>query len=395
MRNFHCKAYFWKDKVLIEGQAYQNNAILTACLNFPAEQLKKWLVELRSASQQVSLKEGGDKDFCQGYDDAVRRAQSLLDEIDRAAEALPPYGGASSSGGAGRSLLGDCLNEYYLYWEAGKGLEHFNDPGFNKDGFSNDYGFIVKLPDGSYNFYVQRFLPDWQDLTGKDPNTLLMIRRTNAALRKLFDPYISFIQEVQRAQGAYLELLEYFHEPGKYLTDEELADCYSRYLAAGKKPGDRVAELGPLRVRQEVCVTHGGNAVLCDAYEFENLQTFLHMDFFRGLYRGDLPKRCSNCGRFFLLAGGKYTNYCHNPLKDDPERTCRDVGARKKYDDKCKSDPVWLTYNRAYKAHYARYMKKRMTLEEFERWSARAVELRGEAERGDVSMEDYAAEIRK
>lgn len=46
-----------------------------------------------------------------------------------------------------------------------------------------------------------------------------------------------------------------------------------------------------------------------------------------------------------------------SPLEDDPEKTYRDVVARKKYDGKGKTDSVWLACNRAHKAHYARYMK--------------------------------------
>ncbi len=32
--------------------------------------------------------------------------------------------------------------------------------------------------------------------------------------------------------------------------------------------------------------------------------------------------------------------YCDKPLVDDKNKTCRDVGAKRKYDDKCKNDPV-------------------------------------------------------
>ncbi|MCH5205078.1 MAG: hypothetical protein J1F03_10025, partial [Oscillospiraceae bacterium] len=52
--------------------------------------------------------------------------------------------------------------------------------------------------------------------------------------------------------------------------------------------------------------------------------------------------------------GGRYFSYCDSPLSDEPDKTCRDVGARRRYGDKYKNDPVWQTYNRAYKAHYAR-----------------------------------------
>ena len=82
-------------------------------------------------------------------------------------------------------------------------------------------------------------------------------------------------------------------------------------------------------------------------------------------------------------------------VPDEPEKTCRDVGARKRYDDKCKTDPVWQTYNRAYKAHYARYMKKKMTVSEFEEWSRFASELRDKTIAEEIPFEQYYTAIRK
>ena len=65
-----------------------------------------------------------------------------------------------------------------------------------------------------------------------------------------------------------------------------------------------------------------------------------------------------------------------------------------KYDDKCRTDPIRLAYNRAYKAHYARYMKKKMTTAQFEQWSRYAVELRDKAENNEMELDDYLREIR-
>lgn len=96
----------------------------------------------------------------------------------------------------------------------------------------------------------------------------------------------------------------------------------------------------------------------------------------------------------FLLAAGKYSSCCNRPLKNEPGKTCRDVGSRKRYDDKCKNDPIWLAYNRAYKTHYARYLKKKMTTAQFEQWSRYAVELRQKAETGEMELVDYQRELR-
>ena len=88
-------------------------------------------------------------------------------------------------------------------------------------------------------------------------------------------------------------------------------------------------------------------------------------------------------------------SYCDKPLPDDKNKTCRDVGVKRKYDDKCKNDPIWQTYNRAYKAHYARYMKKKMTISEFEKWSRYASDLRDKALAGKIEFEQYYIDIRR
>lgn len=60
-----------------------------------------------------------------------------------------------------------------------------------------------------------------------------------------------------------------------------------------------------------------------------------------------------------------------------------------------KNAPIWQTYNRAYKAQYAQYMKKKMTVSESERWSAWAVEIRTQTENGQIAFEEYHKEIRR
>ena len=44
--------------------------------------------------------------------------------------------------------------------------------------------------------------------------------------------------------------------------------------------------------------------MIAERMVFDSLGAFLHVDFFRGLMHGNAPRRCHNCGRFFLLTGG-------------------------------------------------------------------------------------------
>ncbi len=190
----------------------------------------------------------------------------------------------------------------------------------------------------------------------------------------------------------YIGLMDkHIHSKRKFLTDSETAECFVRYLQLTAKKGslEWVASSGSMQMSYEVFRQEDGKERLCEAYTFDRLGAFLYVDFFRGLNRCYLPKRCENCGQYFLLPAGKYSNYCKRPLQNDPDKTCRDIGARKRYDDKCKTDPIWLAYNRAYKAHYARYLKKKMTTAQFDQWSRYAVELREQAEKETLTQAEY------
>ena len=62
-----------------------------------------------------------------------------------------------------------------------------------------------------------------------------------------------------------------------------------------------------------------------------------------------LIKKCANCGRYFILDGRTDVEYCSRPLANQPEKTCKDIGALNKYMDKVNADPIRKEYHRAYK----------------------------------------------
>ena len=167
-----------------------------------------------------------------------------------------------------------------------------------------------------------------------------------------------------------------------------------QYLRSSGNRSARLQAVGAAQMRYEIVRWKDGVERLCETVFFDSLGAFLYVDFFHGLNRNYLPRKCENCHRWFLLAAGKYSSCCNRPLKNEPGKTCRDVGSRKRYDDKCKNDPIWLAYNRAYKTHYARYLKKKMTTVQFEQWSRYAVELRQRAEAGEMELADYQRELR-
>lgn len=139
---------------------------------------------------------------------------------------------------------------------------------------------------------------------------------------------------------------------------------------------------------------HKKTSVLCENYHFTTIGG-LYIELFKGLQNRYLPRKCDLCGRYFVLERGFYSNYCKRPVKGQPDKTCRDLGHRKRFNDKLKTDPIWNVYHKAYKAHYARYLKKKMTQAEFQKWADYAIEMRTKALDGDVEYDEYVRDMKK
>lgn len=71
---------------------------------------------------------------------------------------------------------------------------------------------------------------------------------------------------------------------------------------------------------------------------FCRMMDFLVTDFFEGLHAGHAPKQCVICSRFFLTTDARPRKYCTGYAPNDPrKRTCQQVGARMKREDKEKA----------------------------------------------------------
>lgn len=369
------KAYFCDGYVYVGGQAYKCNETLTACLGLPEEELNDCLVRLWRLAPSAQLS-GASAERLRSFLDCMQQAHGQFTRLGSLAGALPLFRGDGLCRGFAEQQLTDCLDR--LCTDGGAAAAEIEDPfSFN-------------------DFYFLRIASYLSRLTGAEAAQELDL--LNCGIAGLFEQYISLAGDILQARRVYAELLEkYIHKKRSFLSGAGLADCFSRY----RKDCIQSARYGQLpdscllKCSYEAFAGADGQWRFALSYTFERLRDFLYIDFFRGLERSHLPKRCDNCGRYFLLAGGKYSSYCDSPLPDDPQKTCRSIGAKKRYGSKCKSDPVWLTYNRAYKAHYARYMKGKMTAPEFDRWSHYAVSLREQASDGTLSAEQYGRLIRE
>lgn len=119
---------------------------------------------------------------------------------------------------------------------------------------------------------------------------------------------------------------------------------------------------------------------LVEKLYFDRLADFVYVELMRGLQRGFVPKRCANCGRWFLQTPGASYNYCDQPAPNSEEgKTCREVGSTKSFRAKVLNHPVWAIHQRAYKKYFARTKKGTMTKAEFLAWETESERLRDEA----------------
>ena len=144
-------------------------------------------------------------------------------------------------------------------------------------------------------------------------------------------------------------------------------------------------EVDAPKVNTQFCIRGTGReAEVVEKMYFDRLLDFVYVEFMKGLQKGFVPKRCANCGRWFLQAPGATFAYCAGPAPEDPGKTCREIGAASSFKDKVANNEVWQVQQRAYKKYYARTMRKDMTKAEFEAWTRDAEQKR------DAALEPYA-----
>lgn len=107
---------------------------------------------------------------------------------------------------------------------------------------------------------------------------------------------------------------------------------------------------------------------------------------------GNIPRRCRNCGKFFLAVGRYDTIYCSNVAPGEKKKTCRQVGAHRTEKIKNDSSPIQKEYKRAYNRLKACKQGGTLSVDGWNRKVAEAQRLRDTALAGKM---DVAALRRK
>ena len=199
----------------------------------------------------------------------------------------------------------------------------------------------------------------------------------------------SFRQLINKMADKYLE-------PLKHRNSSAYAEAYSCFypqmLSANAQVfGDDFEQGIPVEVNFVPMMhpTEEGKIFIAEKATFNSLTDFLQTEFYRGIAAGNAPRRCHNCGRYFLLTSGYNTCYCNNIAPGETARTCRKVGAhRKEAQGKSNHTPAQKEYGKAYNRLKARKQRGKISKSEWNAAVAKAQEMVVQSERGDLTDED-------
>lgn len=125
-----------------------------------------------------------------------------------------------------------------------------------------------------------------------------------------------------------------------------------------------------------------------------SMGAFLHADFFRALMHGHCPRKCHNCGTYFLLLSGHNTCYCANLAPNQKKvgeaKTCRDIGAHmKEVQKKEKRTPAQQEYDKVYNRLKTRKNRGKLSVDEWNGKVAEAISYMEQNQRGELSDFEY------
>ena len=103
---------------------------------------------------------------------------------------------------------------------------------------------------------------------------------------------------------------------------------------------------------------------------------------------------CKNCGHWFALTGRTNAEYCE-VTRDSKGRTCKEIGAIALWNKNKSGDEVFKIYRREYKKRFAWIKAKRIDPAVFYEWSAKAREKRDACERGELTLEEFQAWLKR
>ena len=223
----------------------------------------------------------------------------------------------------------------------------------------------------------------------------------HAMFQKLMDGLEYFPESLRVFRGQASGFLELYVEPLKRRSVDAYAAAFAHYYGdmkavEGLFSNDPFQQSFPTELQFVPMARSGahGKVILGEQAAFSYLTHFLYADFYRGLMIGNAPRRCHNCGTYFLLTAGYNTCYCNNLAPGEVERTCRKVGAHKKEaQERVAATPAQKEYAKAYNRLKARKQRGKISVDDWNAAVAKAQNLKAQTERGELSDEELHRQL--
>ena len=155
-------------------------------------------------------------------------------------------------------------------------------------------------------------------------------------LKETFENYVYMLEHLAYSLGQYLDGMTEFAEELDTLANRKL-DGLAR-ATAKRFPGlinfddESTWMSGSNESCQYITMKDdNGKPAIGRRNHYQSVVGLLRADLFEGLSVGHAPKKCLNCGRWFLTLDGRHTKYCDgiDPNSKKGE-SCRSVGNRKR-----------------------------------------------------------------
>lgn len=217
---------------------------------------------------------------------------------------------------------------------------------------------------------------------------------------RMFEEFLSgleyFAESLRNFRGQLDGMLELYFEPLSRRSADSYAKGYTVYFTETAAAGELFfpEQEFEQRFSVQLCFvpmahpTEARKVFLAEKLEFGYLSHFLYTEFYRGLMAGNAPRRCHNCGRYFLLTNGYHTCYCNNIAPGETKRTCRKVGAHRKANHPQGLSPAGVEYRKVYNRLKARKQRGKISKEEWNTFVSQAQKVLDMAERGELSDQE-------
>lgn len=198
--------------------------------------------------------------------------------------------------------------------------------------------------------------------------------------------HISFLSPLQS---------QYEYNDGNQLEDNEMAKTFlSLHDIQGLnigRDGIPINKTESLNTAIEYAKTITATTIY-RKHKITNLYQLLFLEIIAMVESHIMIRKCKNCGKYFVVNNRK-TVYCDRI--DESGACCSAIGSNRSFQQKLEEDEALKLYTRAYKTHFARVRKKKMTQEDFSDWCSNAKRNLNKVRKGELAISTFQEWLKK